>query len=112
MSLHEAYVKSMMSGGALVKTKHGTMRFHQEGAGFGDWAKSMWGKAKAFVHRITPTLMEEGKKSLIKAGEKMIDQDGKLKDKLKAGFHSVKADIVDNRKAIGKHLLSELKSTM
>ena len=107
MSIHEAYVKSMLQGGSLVKTKHGVMKF--EGAGFGDWARSLWGKAKNFIHRITPTVMDEGKKVLLKAGDKFINEEGKLKDKLKAGFQSVKNDIVDNRKEIGNHLLRELK---
>ena len=107
MSIHEAYVKSMLNGGALVRTKHGMMKF--EGAGFGDWAKSLWGKAKAFVHRITPTVLDEGKKVLITAGHKFMNEEGQLKDKLKAGFNSVKKDVLDNKKEIGNHLLNELK---
>ena len=104
MSVHSAYVESLLNGGGPVKIGGNVLHF-QHGAGFGDWVKGVWGKAKNFVaNKVVPQITglwdkhkgavfdaaKDVGKSALKTG---YNTKGSLKDQLKAGFGSVKSDL-------------------
>lgn len=118
--LHESYVKSLLTGGSVVRMKHhGMVRF--EGAGFGDWAKSMWGKAKSFfTHRIKPVLMDEGKKLLplvVDASKQIVsnainsglDHDGNIKERVRASLQRANSDASLHKTRLKEGVLERLR---
>ena len=121
MTIHNAYVQSMLQGGGAVRHAGGVVEFHHGDGWFKDLASNVWGKAKAFYHRVKPHIVSGARdigKSAVEVGKHALTStlahEGNLKAKLRAGLqaglHSGRERAEQHQQHLKEQLIHHLRS--
>ncbi len=112
MSLHQSFVHSIITGGPVMHKGHVAEFPSQDGAGFLDFAKNLYGKAKSFFqNKVVPFFdrhkatvlnkLSEAGKNALKIG---LKTEGSLKDRLRAVGNNLKntalSEVAQGKKAL------------
>lgn len=117
MSLHQSLVHSIITGGPVNHAGYEAEFVPQDGSGFLDFAKNLYGKAKSFVtNKVIPFFNKHKATVLNKIGDAAknafrigLKSEGSLKDRLKAAGNSIKNDTLQELSNAKKGILNRLE---